>query len=264
MFSNFELFRDGWIDAETRRKHTRSGKGCLPCETHTQSGAITSTDYPQNLTGRKRKKKCSEERPVCARCARLTGSRCHYSSPGNTPTASPSPNSSDAMTVGSPDESFSLIQRTSSTPDRKDTSLSNTTSNSLVSWAPAFMPWPVDDIPPCSLTDLFFVFSPPAHSLDIGRESSIISLTIPLISRSPAIFHSMVSCSSIFLSQKQPAWQQVALRHHCQALRSLALEMSSGSLSDPTVVVSSMAVILMLHLFEVANPSCTHFEKDWC
>ncbi|KEF52192.1 uncharacterized protein A1O9_11819 [Exophiala aquamarina CBS 119918] len=121
--------------------------------------------------------------------------------------------------------------------------------------APGCCPWSVDDLPPCSLTDLFFVFTPPSHALDVGPESSIISLTIPLIAQSPAIFHSMVSCSAIFLSQKQPSWRQVAIRHHCEALRNLALEMSDGRLSEPSVAVSSMAVILMIHLFESFDAS---------
>ncbi|KAJ9640134.1 hypothetical protein H2204_003359 [Knufia peltigerae] len=103
----------------------------------------------------------------------------------------------------------------------------------------------------------------PAHAIDLGPESSIISLTIPLAARSPAIFHSMVSCSSIFLSRKQATWQQVAVRHHCEALRGLALEMSDGNLSEIAVAESSLAVIMMLHLFErfdssSKTPTCAH------
>jgi hypothetical protein len=44
MFSNFEMYRDGWIDAEAKRKHTRSWKGCLPCETRSQSYPVINTD----------------------------------------------------------------------------------------------------------------------------------------------------------------------------------------------------------------------------
>ncbi|KIW17940.1 hypothetical protein PV08_05135 [Exophiala spinifera] len=73
----------------------------------------------------------------------------------------------------------------------------------------------------------------------------------------------MVSCSSIVLSQKQDTWQQVAIRHHCEALRSLTLEMSEGSMSASAVVESSLAVIMMLHMFERFDSSskprtCAH------
>lgn len=191
---------------------------------------------------------------MCKRCARSNGSQCNYPSPGKTPTTSPSPASSDAMIRDSPAQSPSLILSTPSNSVQTDKALSNSASNSTIYLRPRAIPWSVEDLPPCSLTDLFFVFSPPAHALDAGPESSIISLTIPLIAQSPAVFHSMVACSSIFLSQNQPAWQQVAIRHHCEALRSLALEMSDGSLSESASVASSMAVIMMLHLFEVHHP----------
>jgi hypothetical protein len=152
-----------------------------------------------------------------------------------------------------PVQSSSLIPPTSANSNSTDKSLSNSVSNSLVSLRPSSMPWLVEGLPACSLTDLFFAFSPPAHAIDLGPESSIVSLTIPLIAQSPAVFHSMVSCSSIYLAQQQPAWHQVAIRHHCEALRFLALEISDGILSESAVVASSMAVIMMLHLFEVDN-----------
>lgn len=73
----------------------------------------------------------------------------------------------------------------------------------------------------------------------------------------------MVSCSSIFLSRKQATWQQVAVRHHCEALRGLALEMSDGNLSEIAVAESSLAVIMMLHLFEVDLDLRVVFGKPW-
>lgn len=103
------------------------------------------------------------------------------------------------------------------------------------------------------MSDFFFVFSPAAHALDLGPDSNIVSLTIPLITRSPAVFHAMVSCSAIFLSQKQPSWQSVAIRHHCKTLRHLTRETKERNLDDPAVAASTLAVVMMLHLFQVSH-----------
>lgn len=264
MFSNFELYRDGWIDVEAKHKHTRSWKGCLPCETSIPGLKLLLILSPRHRIGRKRKKTCTEERPVCQRCAKSNGSECEYSAPSKYPMTSPSPTSSDGSVRHSPIRSASLIPTTSPGFVEEDTSSWDRASSIVIPSAPRSTPYSVEGLPACSLTDLFFVFSPPAHALDVGPESSIISLTIPLIAQSPAVFHSMVSCSSIVLSQKQPAWQQVAIRHHCEALRSLAAEMSGSSLCEPSVVASSMAVIIMLHLFEVGYLQSSYINEFGC
>lgn len=113
------------------------------------------------------------------------------------------------------------------------------------------IPGSTESLPSVSLSDLFLVFHPAAHALDLGPSSSIISLTIPLISQSPAVFHAMISCSSIFIAQTQPSWQPVAIRHYCKALHSLAQEMTESNMRNPAVVTSSMAVVMMLHMFQV-------------
>jgi hypothetical protein len=106
-------------------------------------------------------------------------------------------------------------------------------------------------IPPCSLPALFSVFDPASHGLNPQPETSIITLSSPLTSRSPAVLHAMVACSSIFLAQKQPSWHKVAIQHHCEAVRHLAGNMKEDNLSCADSAVSCMAVVMMLHLFEV-------------
>lgn len=127
------------------------------------------------------------------------------------------------------------------------------TPHSILTSSLQFVPGLNEHVPSCSLPDLFLIFSPAAHGFDLGPEHSIISLTIPLIAQSPALFHAMISCSSIFLSQEQPYWQVLAIRHHCKTLRNLATEMKEWNLHDPTIATSAMAVVMMLHLFEVCH-----------
>ena len=110
-------------------------------------------------------------------------------------------------------------------------------------------------IPSCSLPALFRVFDPASHGLS-QPESSIISLTIPLTTKSKALFHAMTACSSIFLAQEQPSWHSFAIRHHCEAVRYLAQEIDGQRLSESEALLSCMAVVMMLHLFEVSPCFC--------
>ena len=48
MFANFELFRGGWVDADTKRRYRRSCNGCLPCVFRFQCLTVT----PANATER--------------------------------------------------------------------------------------------------------------------------------------------------------------------------------------------------------------------
>ena len=181
------------------------------------------------------------------RCTKTNTNECHYPSSGRTLS---SLHSQEVNGLGA---SPSLIDPSQS-PEPVQVQSIRTEKASLEPTANLLLfSGSTEHLPSCSLSDLFLLFGPAAHALDLGPGSSIISLTIPIAAQSPAVFHAMISCSSILLSWKEPSWGNIAIRHYCKTLRSLALEMTETNLRDSTVTASTMAVVIMLHFFEVCR-----------
>lgn len=200
--------------------------------------------------------------PACGGCAKQNRPDCRYPSSGRTTTSAPSTRGSglqtktDRANVSGTEETIQPVLSTSiQTKHAMPVQISHSALFANLHPVPGL----TELLPPCSLSELFLVFTPAAHALDPGPETSIVSLTIPLTAQSPAVFHAMIACSSVFLCQKQPSWQPIAIQHYCKALRSLALETTEWNLCDPTVMASFGAVVIMLHFFEVCLDTSTKF-----
>ena len=210
----------------------RSGLRGLTKLVYHVCNSVNSREILTDGVGRAAKKKCDEQQPTCQRCQNRHVECKWEVSRKNTPTSS---------RASSPQPCKALQRR--SVERKTELPLSVGRAINAVPLAD------VGDISSSYLWDLARLSNHVLHGAYFDDGYSLLPLSMPILSDSPAYMNMWLSLSAMRIAQQSSSdnrWLGAALRHHNKALQALGKHLSSSKPPEDWV----LCTILLLHIFE--------------
>ncbi|KAJ3497066.1 hypothetical protein NLG97_g2187 [Lecanicillium saksenae] len=222
MFASFELWSGGMVHHAEKKKLPRSKTGCLPCKLILPRG--TRKNNPALVWGRRNKKKCGEERPICRRCKQRGYKDCIW--PESLSPSASSPKQGDA----NPDPTLLPRAQPSS----------------------VFLPRICEStgIPSEHAWQAICHANRAIHGAYFDDHYTIVVPFFPLVAEFPAYAYTWLALGAAQLAQHNPArdsyWRLMALNCHSKALCGLRKHLESSPEPQEWALCST----LLLHIFE--------------
>jgi hypothetical protein len=200
------------------------------------------------MTGRRRKKKCDEVKPVCRRCVRNPSEPCIWQLPES------SPPEEITGSCETPSESLTVTLFMENTTKRNRLPSTNTIfSTSSIESVPRSPSNNLAAIEFSGLINHLFLTVINASSLPyIKSDVSLFTHSIPCALDSPPLMHAYAACGAAFLSKHGDPWEQMAMSHYSKAVKSVrdTLRNYQHRIGNEWL----LATVNALHIFEVSSP----------
>jgi hypothetical protein len=247
MFAKLEISSAGLVKATVRPKNRRTNKGCSECSKPPLLISPCSRSLAYLYLGRRRKKKCDEEKPVCGNCLRYTGRaglRCTWSTATHSATqSSPIPLSRSS----SKDDSGRLQLLSHAEADVSSHGANHSATDLTLS------PQSQTALLPSSLS-ASFAGQPEQHALQflhahfrnlstpIDAKLHMFDHTIPLAATSPAVKNAYVAFGLAFIAMKHTNAERkiLAAEYYNKTLRIIRKDLIEAPQED---VLSAMLLV---------------------